>query len=146
MNQNSETLNMLNDIYQAASMGAQGCDLMLKKTEDTKFAKKLRSYSVKYNEIKNEAASILTKNGSVPKDAGTMEKSRLWMGVELNTLIDKTPSHMAEMLIQGSTMGIIASEKHKNTHPQADPQCSSLENRFLTVQQEHIDDMKKFLC
>lgn len=145
MRQSNESVTMLNDIYQAAGMGAQGCELLLGKVEDTQFSDNLRSYSERYNQIKNEAAEILSANGETPKDAGVLEKSRLWMGVQLNTLIDKTPSHMAEMLIQGSTMGVIQGVKHKNTHPQADQQCRDLENQFLSLQQEHIDDMKQFL-
>lgn len=145
MTQKEETVEMLNEIYQAASMGAQGSELLIEKAGDSSFTEKLHAYGSRYHKIKEEAAGMLAQRGETPREAGVREKAGLWMGVQMNTLIDKTPSHMAEMLIQGSTMGVIKSEKHKNTHPQADRQCFELEDRFLSLQQEHIDDMKQFL-
>lgn len=145
MNQIEESITMLNEIYQAASMGVQGSELLLNKSQDNQFKEKLHEYSNRYKDIQDEAATLLSNKGEVPRDAGNMEKMGLWMGVQMNTLKDKTSSHMAEMLIEGSTMGIIKSVKHKNTHPEADQQCYDLENKLLSLEQAHIDDMKNFL-
>jgi hypothetical protein len=145
MNQNNASVDHLNEIYQAADMGAQGCQLILNKTDDTQLYQKLQSYNTRYNQVKDEAATLITQKGELPQEASEFEKSRLWMGVQLNSLIDKTPSHMAEMLIQGSTMGIIKGVKNKHKHQQSDQQCCSLEDKFLSLQQEHIEDMKQFL-
>lgn len=145
MDQKNESIKMLNEIYQAASMGVKGSELLISKTEDSRFSGKLHEYCTRYNEIKNDAAAQLSEQGETPEDAGNMQKTGLWMGVQMNTLIDKTPSHMAEMLIQGGTMGIISSEKNKKKHKTADQKCYELEDKFLALQQQHIDDMKQFL-
>lgn len=145
MNHTDESVSMLNKIYRDASMGVQGSELLINKTEDSEFAGKLHKYCERYNDIKNEAAELLSAQDVVPEDAKTMEKAGLWMGVQMNTLIDKTSSHMAEMLIEGSTMGIIESVKNKNMHPEADKKCVSLENKLMAIQHDQIDDMKQYL-
>lgn len=145
MNQHSDSVNMLRGIYQSASMGVEGTRLLLPKAENPEFSEKLHSYIDRYNEIREEAEEMLSQRGESPREPSGSEKAGLWMGLQMNTLIDKSPSHMAEMLIQGSTMGIIKEVKHKNVHPQADRQCQKLEDKFLSLQQEHIDDMKQFL-
>lgn len=141
----SQTVNMLNEIYQNASMGVQGTELLISKTEEHEFSGKLKSYVDNYNRIKADASKLLAENGETPQEATAMEKANLWMGVQLNTLIDKTSSHMAEMLIQGSTMGIIKSSKDKNSHEDADKRCVRLENELVTLQQNYIEDMKQYL-
>lgn len=145
MNQNAESINMLHGIYQSASMGVEASRLLISKTENQQFSEKLRSYSDRYKEIKEEAAELLAQRREFPREPASSDKAGLWMGVQMNTLTDQSPSHLAEMLIQGSTMGIIKEVKHKNTHPQADHQCYELEDKYLSLQQEHIDDMKQFL-
>ncbi|MFR1518820.1 MAG: hypothetical protein ACLSVG_08625 [Clostridia bacterium] len=145
MDKKEQSISMLNEIYQAASMGVQGSELLISKTEDSDFSEKLHEYCKRYNDIKKEAASLLSNKGEVPKDARSGEKAGLWMGVQINTLKDKTSTHMAEMLIQGCTMGIIKSEKHKKAYENAEQECYDLEDKFLALQQQHIEDMKKFL-
>ena len=141
----NQSVDMLKDIYQTASMGLKGSELLVNKTEDVQFFEKLNEYAASYNDIKNEAATLLSDQGEIPQDGSTMDKAGLWMGVQLNTLKDKTSSHMAEMLIQGSTMGIIESEKQKNRYPDADKKCCKLEDQLLSLQRRQIDDMKEFL-
>jgi hypothetical protein len=145
MNQGNASICLLNEIYQAADMGAQGCELLIGKTEDSLLLIKLQEYKSRYANLKNEAEELIIQKSGEPQKNNGIEKSRLWMGVQLNSLIDKTPSHIAEMLIQGSTMGVINGIKNKNAYPQAEPDCVELADKFLLLQQEHIEDMKQFL-
>lgn len=147
MSQTDESITMLNDIYQGASMGVQGTELLMGKLEQgsSEFAGVLQEYVSRYNSIKAKAAKQLAEKGETPRDAGSMEKTGQWMGVQMNTFLDKSASHMAEMLIQGGVMGIIEGEKQKNINPDADRKCMSIEKDFITLQQDLIEDMKKFL-
>lgn len=140
-----ESVGMLNEIYQAAEMGAEGTKLLRGKSEDGLFNERLQDYTNKYGAVKDEAARLLSKYGAAPKEAGAMDKAGLWMDVQWNTALDKTPSHMAEILIAGSTAGTVQGVKNKNAHPRADPLCRELEDQFLSLQQEYAEDMKKFL-
>jgi len=140
-----ESVGMLSELYRAAEMGVEGTKLLKGKSEDIRFSEKLQGYVNRYGEVKDEAAQLLSEYGATPKEAGAMEKAGLWMGVQMNTMLDKTSSHMAEMLIQGSTMGTVQGVKSKNAHPGADPACTALEDKFLNLQQEYTEDMKKFL-
>ncbi len=105
---------MLNEIYQAASMGVDGSELLINKTEDCDFSDILHEYWNRYNDIKKKPPPYYLKKEKSRKELAVEKKAGLWMGVQMNTLKDKTSSHMAEMLIQGCTMGIIKkAKKHK---------------------------------
>lgn len=70
------SVEMLNEIYQAASMGVDGSELLINKTEDCDFSDILHEYWNRYNDIKKEAASLLSQKGEVPKGALQWRKSR----------------------------------------------------------------------
>ena len=69
----------------------------------------------------------------------------MFMGVQMNSLIDKTPSHIASMLIEGSTMGIIKGEKSKNRNPEASKETLNLQEQLIELGQNFINELKKYL-
>ena len=68
-----------------------------------------------------------------------------WTGVKFNTLTDKSNSHIAEMMIQGGSMGIVECQKLLNHNPRADQEVKNILNDFMAMQQNDIEKMKKFL-
>jgi len=65
--------------------------------------------------------------------------------VRVYTLIDKTSSHMAEMLIQGSSMGMIDNTKTLNTHKNLSPQVAKLTQRLNQIEENNVQAMKRYL-
>lgn len=53
------------------------------------------------------------------KDINVFSKASTYVMINLNTLVKKTSSHISEMLIQGSTMGIIDITKRIKEYPNA---------------------------
>lgn len=141
----AETTDMLKRVYENAQMGERGTDLLIEKTEDKELLTVLKGYSEDYKEIKNEAAEMLRDAGEEPEDIDEMVKAMQWMGVQFNTLMDKSPSHIAEMLIQGSAMGIVKGEKNKNQNEQADHGAVRLQSRLIKLEERYLESMKSFL-
>jgi hypothetical protein len=54
--------------------------------------------------------------------------------MNLNTLVNKTPSHISEMLIQGSTMGIIDISKKIKEYTNVDKEIHDLANKLLQLE------------
>ncbi|MEG1804884.1 MAG: hypothetical protein RR327_00665 [Clostridia bacterium] len=66
--------------------------------------------------------------------------------IKMNTMIDATDSHIAEMLIQGTTMGIIEITKTINENDEKlSKSCKELLYDILFAMNSFIADMKKFL-
>ncbi len=63
----------------------------------------------------------------------------------MNTLLDKSPSHLAELLIQGNTMGVVSLIRTKNGLPGADEASLALFDRMLALQYDAIERAKAFL-
>lgn len=140
-----EEITLLQDIYQNALTGERGTDMLLQKSDDTTFTCILETYTKKYRALKQTAADRLKEYGEKPIDIGLMQTTMMFMGVQMNSLIDKTPSHIASMLIEGSTMGIIKGEKSKNRNPEASKETLQLQEQLIELGQNFINELKKYL-
>ena len=88
---------------------------------------------------------MLAEDDQSPRPESLMQKMALWGSVQMNTIRDSTTPHLAEMLIQGSNMGIInvtASSTACRTLTQAPRQ---LAEEYLQSDQAHIETMKQYL-
>jgi hypothetical protein len=74
-----------------------------------------------------------------------MKKAMSRMGVRMNTALDHTSSHLAEMVIQGSTMGITDLQSVLNSNRNASEATQRLCSSLIHQEQNHIDRMKGFL-
>lgn len=143
-----EEITLLQDIYQNALTGERGTEMLIEKaakSNDTVFTCILENFTKKYRALKNTAADKLKEYGEEPIDIGLMQTTMMFMGVQMNSLIDKTPSHIASMLIEGSTMGIIKGEKSKNRNPEASGATLKLQEQLIELGQNFIHELKKYL-
>ncbi|WP_206460462.1 hypothetical protein [Anaerovorax sp. IOR16] len=60
-----------------------------------------------YDKIHTTAKSLLNKNNYDEKGISALDKIKTYLMINIQTLTDKTPSHIAEMLMIGSNMGVI---------------------------------------
>lgn len=145
MENNQNTVDFLSEIYRGAKMGVETINRMLSKVNENKIYDELKYQLNSYDEIANEAYNELLKRSHKPKDISTMNKLSARMSVDINTLINNKPSHIADMLIKGNTMGVTGITKTLNSHQDADPQIQALADRFIKLEQDNIERLIKFL-
>lgn len=138
-------IELLNYIYQNSEMGKDTLTQLIKMTTDENFKNNLQSQLNEYNSIFNEADAKLKASNKESKSIGTLTKVSTYISLNFNTFIDKSPSHMAEMLIQGSTMGIIDITKKIKEYKSQDQTILGLANKLLQFEQKNIDELKNFL-
>lgn len=145
MDNKQNTVDFLSEIYRGAKMGVETINRTLNKVNDNKIYDELKYQLRSYDEIANEAYGELLKRNQEPKDIPIMNKLSARMSVDINTIINNKPSHIADMLIKGNTMGVTGITKSLNSHQDADPRIQSLADRFVKLEQDNIDRLKKFL-
>ena len=140
-----QTQKLLNEIIDNARMGANSCAQLIKKTEDIQMREELRQEQQIYEGAILDAEKLLSATGAKPIPTPIPQRMGAWMGMEINTLMDKSASHIAEMTIQGATMGVISLTKARNAYPDADPQAHGIAAALIEKQQEAIDRLKSYL-
>ncbi len=136
---------ILNQINQGIKMGMDSISNVSEKVQDSRLKDELLFQYDKYNEILNEVNDKLTNYDNFPKDLNPMQKAMGWMGVEMNTLTDKSNSKIAEMMIQGTNMGIIEGVKLLNHNPDTEQHIKDILNKFIDFQQNNVEQLKKYL-
>ena len=109
-----QNLEMLEEIFKGAKMGMNATKLVMDKTKDTDLKNKLTGQYGSFSKTAQKAEEMLISNNKIPEESGMMEKAMLWSSVQLNSMLDTDASHIAEMVINGSTMSIVSMTKRKN--------------------------------
>ena len=145
MNENNELLTY---IYQVASMGVKSTTTLINTIKNTNNKiKKIVEYELKeYESFLKESKKLLKKNKIVPKDKCFMVEIMSKMGIKMEMLKDNSDPSIAEMLIQGFTMGVVEMEHKIDRYKEnTDRSIIKLAKHLLKFQQESIELLKPYL-
>ena len=141
----TQDMALLNFVYQNAEMGKETIPKLAKMVENTEFRRVMESQLSEYQTIYNTAEEKIKKSNQEAKGVGTMEKISAYTILNLNTLLDKSSSHIAEMMMQGSNMGIIDITKKLRECPDAEPDTIRLAQKLLKTEEHNLEEVKEFL-
>ena len=136
---------LLNHIYQTAEMGREGIRSVLKYAGEPGLVSALNSQLTEYEQLQNAAGSLLQARGEPPKGLGPMAKASSEVMSTVKAMTDRSPANIAEMMIQGSTMGVTKSLRTIRDSDVRDGEVRRLADRLLKTEQDNIEEMKRFL-
>lgn len=144
----NEEINVLDELNKGTSMGRDAIYFLLDKVEDESLKKELNREYDEYRELSNEIATLYPDysedTSDTPKKTSTMNKMMTWYGIEMQTMLDKTPSKIAELVIKGMNMGIIEGRKLLN-NKSTNKEVEELINDYIDMQERALDKLKKYL-
>ena len=144
---NAATLSLLEAMYKNVRMGSDSIMDIMPKVSDENMRTELTNELERYEEFSKEIENIILNMGEEAKDQGMMAKLGTKMSVAMNTMVDSTTSHIAEMMIQGGTMGITDATKllreYENTSCSED--ALDIARRIIKYEEETVERLKKFL-
>lgn len=145
MEESRQDLNVLEELHKGTLMGMNSIGYVKEKVSDKTFKTELASEYNQYNDILSRIVDSYNDLGKVPENGKVKDKMQTWMGIQLNTISDKSNSKISEMLIQGSTMGIIEGVKLKNHNHNLNPNINNVLDDFITMQENTIAKLKTYL-
>lgn len=142
----SADAEMLNFVYQNSQMGVETLNQLLPMIDNEAFKKRIEAQLKEYKQIHEEAKELLNRHGYDEKGIGALEKIMTYLMIDMKTLMDKSSSHIAEMLIQGSNMGIIDAVKRINQYEkEAEKEVTALMKRLLKFEGNNVERLKDAL-
>ena len=136
---------LLGHIYQTAEMGREGIRSVLKYAREPKLVDALNSQYDEYGRLQNAAGSLLQARGEAPRGLGPVAKASSEVMSTVKAMADHSPANIAEMMIQGSTMGVTKSLRTIRTCDVKDEGVRRLADKLLKTEQANIEEMKGFL-
>lgn len=142
---NNPNLKVLKELHKGAQMGINALSYVSDKVTDDEFKRELSTQYNQYEDILTRVTDLYNDYGEVPANSNFKDDMMTWMGVQMNTINDKTPSKLSELLIQGNTMGIIEGRRLLNNNPAVETNIKQTLNDFVTLQENTIAKLKEYL-
>lgn len=141
------TEQMLEELIKNLAMGKQALMNIIPKAKSDKLRDELTSQLDGYGKYCEEAKTMLDSIGGEPKSENIFAKLGSKIGIEMNTLMDPTDAHVAQMVIEGATMGITDTIRlvREYENSSCSDEALSLARRTVSYQEKVVEDMKKYL-
>lgn len=144
----NETNELLEEVYKTAAMGRFSIMKLIEalKEKDNKIKGYLEELLEDYRDYEDQSKELLLKENIEPMEENAISKLMASMGIQKEVKGDNSDAAMAEMLIQGISMGSIEMEKQvKNYKDRVDKDDMKLAKKFLKFQEKAIEELKKYL-
>lgn len=99
--------NLLNSIYQNIAMVLETIPEIRKITTDCDFKALIVGQEESYQNLSDSVKDAITSNGDSTEELNDLLKTYSEWMTKLKAMSDKNVSHLAEMCIQGYTMGMV---------------------------------------
>ena len=99
---------ILSEIHRNCQLALQSISDIMPEAEDSDVREELLRQHDEYEHFCGKAA-ILAKDKNIElKDPGPIKKAMMWSSIKMSTMTDNSRAHIAEMMAQGTVMGITA--------------------------------------
>ena len=132
-------------IYKTADMGCQGIDTVEEHAEK-RLREELRRERQEYQTIRDEADGYIRQRGDTPAGVGTMARvSAEWMS-KGQLAMDDSRGKIAEMMIQGTVMGITSLKTSLSEKPEDDDEeITKLLKELIALEEGFEKKLKSYL-
>ena len=140
------TQELLNFVYQNSEMGAISVDRLADYSKDDRFLTALRDQKREYLSVNAAARDALCRTGCDEKGLGAMTKVKTYLMIDVQGIVDPSTEHLAEMMVIGSTMGIIDAKKNLRRYEGEDlGEAQGLMDKLCDLEEKNVETMKRFL-
>ena len=140
-------VEILDELSKSCQLAMSNISFLSTKSIQKNIKKELVSIYSGYTDILSQINKNFESLGEIPSNVSPNLKMFGLCSINLNTKIDKSSSHIAEIMIQGLNMGIIKCQKLLNSSNSTiiKEQTLNLVQQFLNFQEQSIQKLKAFL-
>ena len=140
-------VKVLDEMNKGATVRMDAIHYISDKVGDERFKKVLNIEYGKYKDVTNKINNIYSKYDIInePQETNAMNKMMTWYGINMKTMQDQSNSKIAELLMQGTNMGIIEGRRLLNNNPSIDEEVRKILNEFVVMQEDSVETLKKYL-
>ena len=145
MTKKKNQVNVLDEINKGACMGMDAINFIMDKVTNEELKEELNVQYRKYKEVSDEICELYPEySKKEPHETSAMNKFMTWSGIEMKTMTDDSTSKLAEMLMQGTNMGIIEGRRLLNDKTM-DKDVHKIVQKYVEMQEAAVENLKNFL-
>lgn len=116
MNYQNLDKEVLTSVYKNAHIALQSISNVIDETDHPDMKSELKEEYDGYEKFIGKLSAYMKEIGCEPKDIGPFQKAFMYTSIKMNTLTDDSKSHIAELMIKGTVMGITELTEILNKH------------------------------
>ena len=137
--------NLLNSIYQNIAIVLETIPEIRKITTDCDFKALIVSQEEEYQNLSDSVKDVITANGDATEELNDLLKTYSEWMTKLKAMTDKNVRHLAEMCIQGYTMGMIKAIQKNHLYCDVSKETKHFGKKLASLHEKSINDLKKYL-
>lgn len=139
-------LDFIGEVYRNASVALASISDIMSEIDDEELKKEILSEHEGYENFITELTLYMKEKGYEIKDISGMKKAMMWSAIKMNTAFDDTRSHISELMIKGTVMGITELTKIINSSDcVTDEKAVQFAKRLLNLEEDYEKNLKTFL-
>lgn len=142
---NQDTINLLKECNAGCKTATNSMEQVLPYITNSGLKEIIYKYNDKHIHLGDECHELLNQCCQDEKDPSMMAKAFSWMSTEMKLMVDDSPQKIAGIMIDGCHMGIKSVAKYLNEYSQADQQVKNLANRLITIEQDFVNDLLRYM-
>jgi hypothetical protein len=137
---------ILAEIYRNCQLALESISDILPEVDDEELKAEIMRQHEEYERISGRAACIARDKGLEMKEPNPMKKAMMWGSIKMNTLTDNSRAHIAEMMIQGTVMGITSLKTSFSEKPEDDDEeITKLLKELIALEEGFEKKLKSYL-
>ena len=137
---------ILAEIYRNAQLALQSIADILPQVDDEKTKEELHLEHEEYEKFSARAAKIAKDREIELKEPNMFKKAMMWGSIKMSTLTDNSRSHVADMMLQGTVMGISALRTSAGqTYKDASDEIVALLQEMIEAEERFEKTWKEYL-
>ncbi len=139
---------LFNDLYKNAHTALQSIANLMPELDDekNKIKEELKEEYERYEKFMSELSHYMRDLKIERKDIGPMKKAMMWSAIKMNTAVDTSDTHVADMMLKGTLNGITDITTMLNgTDGDIPEDVAKYAKELLSVEEENEKRLKKFL-
>ena len=141
-----KTEEALAEIYRNAQLALQSISNILPQVEDWEVKAELEAQHEEYEKFSAKAAILAKDRGIEVKEPNAFKKMMMWGSIKMSTLTDNSRAHIADMMIQGTVMGVTSLRTTASElDPDGDAEIIALLDEMITREEQFEKKWKEFL-
>ena len=145
MNKQNDDLTLINEVYRNAKTAILSIDAIFESVNEMDFFSELKAQKDGYNEILDEITIFMKSNCYEINEVSALKKTGMNLGIKMNTTFDNSTTHLAELMIKGTLMGIFELTRLINGKKTNNEDILNFARKLVDLEENYETRLKKFL-
>jgi hypothetical protein len=141
----NDTAKLLRESCRGCKYATESITIAMDYAKDKKIKNTLASYNSTHQAIKHKMQAKIHEAGLSEASHPSMPAAMAKLHMNLSLTLNPSDSKIADLMINGCSMGMKSISKLKNKHPKASPEAHVLADELILAEKNMISDMLHFL-